>query len=105
MHAQTHPLLTLSSIPHAFVLIQHTHISSIYWEHCYSLRQYPTLTMPHPPRILDPANPANNLYVSGVGSYGSYQHCGEYMVGEGDWTVITRLIDTLDLSKPVNHWV
>ena len=81
------------------------HAHSIYWERCYSLNQYPTLVTPRPPRILDPANPANNLYVSGVSSYGSYQHCGEYMVGDGDWSMLNRHIDSLDLSKPVNHWV
>ena len=79
--------------------------SSIYWERCYSLSQYPTLIMPRPPRILDPANPRNNLYVSGVDNYRPYQHCGEYMVRDGNWTVLARLIDSLDLSKPVNHWV
>ena len=61
--------------------------------------------MPRPPCILDPANPANNLYISGVGSYTPYQHCGEYVVGDGNWTVLARLFDSLDLSKPVNHWV
>jgi hypothetical protein len=61
--------------------------------------------MPRPPRILDPANPANNLYISGVDSYSPYQHCGEYVVGDGNWTLLARLIDSLDLSKPVNHWV
>ena len=77
-------------------------------ERCYSLSQYCTLIMLHPPRILDQANPANNLYISGVGSYGPCQQCGEYMVGDGNWTVLERLIDSLDQGKPlkpVNHWV
>ena len=78
---------------------------SVYWEQCYSLRQYPTLIPPSPPRIMDPANPANNLYLTGVGKYGPYERRGEYEVGDGDWTSLQRLIGTLDLSKPVEHWV
>ena len=97
-------LPVLLSLPSS-LSVSNIHHSSIYWERCYSLSQYPALIMPHPPRILDPANPANNLYISGVGSYSPYQHCGEYMVGDGNWTVLARLIDSLDLSKPVNHWV
>lgn len=77
----------------------------IYWEQCYSLRQYPSLVAPRPPRILDPANPANNLYFSGVGHYGSYEWRGEYDPGDGDWSVFVRNVQTLDLSKPVGHWV
>ena len=77
----------------------------MYWERCYSVRQYPSLVPPHPPRVLDPANPSNNLYVTGVASYKPYQQCGEYTVGEGDWSSLSRLIDSLDFSKPVDHWV
>ena len=101
----THTHTPTPTHTHTYTHMYTSSQSSIYWERCYSLGQYPTLIMPRPPRILDPANPANNLYVSGVGSYSAYQHCGEYTVGDGDWSMLTRLIDSLDLSKPVNHWV
>ena len=84
-HSLCSLLLSLSlSLSLSFPLFH----SSIYWERCYSLSQYPTRIMPRPPRILDPANPTNNLYISGVGSYSPYQHCGEYVVGDGNWTVL-----------------
>ena len=81
------------------------HTCSIYWERCYSLRQHPSIIAAQPPRIVDPANPANNLYVTGVCSHKPHEQCGEYAVGDGNWSTLTRLIDSLDFSKPVDHWM
>ncbi len=79
---------------------------SISWEHCYSLRQHPTLIQPRPPRILDPANPANNLYVTGVSSLiAAHERCGEHKVGGGNWRSLCNNIESLDLSKPMRHWI
>lgn len=47
--------------------------------------------LPPPPRIIDPANPSNNLYKSGVGP-------NPYGVGDGKWATFRHEIDTLDLT-------
>lgn len=82
-----------------------TNFCSIWWEHCYSLRQYPTLVTPHPPRILDPANPANNLYITGITSFRPNERTREHKVGSGNWAFFKNHISSLDLSKPVEHWI
>ena len=80
-------------------------IFSIYWEKCYSLRQYPALITSRAPRILDPANPANNLYRTGIGRYNAHEKHSDSEPGDGDWSVFKRTIHTLDLSQPVEYWV
>jgi hypothetical protein len=59
-----------------------SHDKDIYWERFYSLREYSDL-LPARPRIVDPANPANNVWESG------------FMTG--DSSVLIRKIDTIDL--------
>jgi len=78
---------------------------SIYWEQCYSLHQYPALIPSGAPRIIDPANPANNLYKTGIGHYSAHERHSDFEPGDGNWSVFKRCIHTLDLSKPVEHWV
>ena len=78
---------------------------SIYWEQYYSLRQYPSLVPTHPPRILDPANPSNNLYHTGIVGYSAHERVSAYEPGDGDWTAFKKNIYTLDLNKPVQHWL
>ena len=86
--------------------LHHSVFSSISWEHCYSLRQYPTLVSPCPPRILDPANPANNLYLTGISSsLGAQERGGEHKVGGGNWRALCNNIGSLDLSKPLQYWI
>lgn len=77
---------------------------SLYWEQCYSLRQYPSLVPPRPPRILDPANPANNLYLTGISGGGPYERTSDYGPGDGDWSALTMHIHSLNLIKPVEYW-
>ena len=99
-------LLTLAKL--CFYLPSHSLcmlFSSIYWEQYYSLRQYPTLVPTHPPRILDPANPSNNLYLTGIGGYSAHERVSEYEPGDGDWSAFKKNIHTLDLNKPVQHWL
>ncbi len=62
----------------------------MYWEEYYKRRDYPDL-LPSRPRIIDPANPTNNLYKTGIGP------------GDGDWTLFTRYIDSLDLTKTIDE--
>ena len=55
------------------------------------------------PYILDPANPYNNLYLSGIGNYKASEPEAKYKYGpgNGNWTAFVAKIDTLDLSKGV----
>ena len=47
--------------------------------------------LPDPPRIIDPANPANNVYLSGIGK-------SSYGPGDGRWSLFAQKIDTLNLA-------
>ncbi len=53
---------------------------------------------PRPPRLLDPANPANNLFNTGFITTTADDRSHEYDEGEGDWSEIKRKIDTIDLT-------
>jgi len=88
-HTQTHP---------------HTH-TSIYWEHYYSLTHYPSLFPSKAPRIIDPDNPSNNLYDTGIGYYCANEKSCDFEHGDGDWTAFKKNIHTVDLTKPLEHWL
>ena len=45
--------------------------------------------LPAKPRIIDPVNPANNVYLSGVGP-------DPYEVGVNDWGTFKRKVATID---------
>ena len=47
--------------------------------------------LPATPRIIDPINPANNVYLSGVGP-------DPYQVGDNDWGTFKRMAATIDLT-------
>jgi hypothetical protein len=52
------------------------------------------------PCILDPANPFNNLYKSGLHPYkGGNIRKDRYNEGDGDWTNMVEYIGQLDLSR------
>ncbi len=75
----------------------------MYWEEYYKRRDYPDL-LPSRPRIIDPANPTNNLYKTGITSYyEANDRSHDYGPGDGDWTLFTRYIDSLDLTKTVDE--
>lgn len=80
---------------------------SVYWEHYYSISQYGNLVPSTIPRVIDPANPSNNLYDTGIGYYCANErsHDSDCKEGDGDWTAFKNNIHSLDLSKPVEHWV
>ena len=58
-------------------------------------RDYPNL-LPSRPRIVDPPNPANNVWITGVGRY---QPRSDYELQDGNTARLKSLIHTIDLSK------
>lgn len=53
------------------------------------------------PYILDPANPYNNLYITGVGPYDPHRHYRQYGEGKGKWVPFVHNVDSLDLTKAI----
>ncbi len=53
------------------------------------------------PCILDPVNPFNNVYYTGITSYQANSRTSRYDEGDGNWTEFVKDIDTLDLARPV----
>lgn len=47
--------------------------------------------LPPTPRIIDPVNPANNMYLSGVGPV-------DYGPGDGKWSVFAKKVNSIDLK-------
>ena len=64
------------------------------------LQNYPEARVPKP-YILDPANPFNNMYRSGVAYYVPHEHYCEYSEGNGNWTPFIRHVGSLDLTQPI----
>ena len=81
----------------------HTHLNSIYWEEYYGTRDYPTLFHSSTPRLVDPANPANNVYLSGIGPYPRRKKASEYDLGDGDWSQFVSKVEYFDLEKSVEE--
>lgn len=50
-----------------------------------------------PPYIIDPANPFNNVYKSGI------KRCEPAVPDDGKWTNFVKHIDSLDLSIPLEQ--
>ena len=80
-------------------------ICSVYWEHYYSLGHYRSVVPSSVPRIIDPANPSNNLYDTGIGYYCANEKSCDFEQGDGDWTAFKKKIHTVDLTKPMEHWL
>jgi hypothetical protein len=77
----------------------------VYWEHYYSLGHYRSVVPSSVPRIIDPANPSNNLYDTGIGYYCANEKSCDFEQGDGDWTAFKKKIHTVDLTKPMEHWL
>ena len=71
---------------------------SYYWGD--DVDRYSSL-VPRRPYIIDPANPANNVWYSGFKGYHRGEKPNDYEPGDGNSTVLKRYIDSIDLSKPV----
>ena len=74
-----------------FSTVQSVLSHSVYWADCegdfYDRADYKSL-LPSRPRVIDPANPANNVWESGF-------------IPPGHSSVLVSKIDTIDLSKPI----
>ena len=58
-------------------------------------------TSPIIPLIMDPGNPFNNVYKSGISNYSPRDSEGTYRVGTGNWTNLAAWIHKFDISIPV----
>ena len=76
---------------------------SIYWENYYNPGDYPRLFPSSPPRLVDPANPANNVYLSGIGPYPPKERARDYECGDGDWSQFVEKVEYFDLEKSVEE--
>ncbi len=79
----------------------HTH--SIYWSDFYNPADYPDLFPANPPRIVDPANPANNLHYTGIIGGSTYTSHSYYEQGDGNWTQLVGKIETVNLTKTIKQ--
>ena len=90
-----------------FLFCSHTY--SIYWEKYYNLVSgiqsayyYSTHydeNVDSVPRLLDPANPYNNMYHTGIGPCNT--RTSDYEEGDGNWALLVAYIDTVDLTQPI----
>ena len=58
------------------------------------------LTLPSPPRIIDPANPVNNVWKTGFKKYKPGERISDYEPGDGNAVPLRQKIDTIDLYRP-----
>lgn len=72
----------------------------ICWEVYYERCDYPNL-LPSRPRIVDPANPANNVWITGLKKCNPGEKISDYEPGDGNSVLLRRYIHTIDLSKPI----
>ena len=56
--------------------------------------------LPSRPRVVDPANPANNVWITGFKDYQPGERICDYEPGDGNASLLRRYIRTIDLSKP-----
>ena len=74
------------------------YLCSIYWEELYQRRNYPQL-LPSRPRIIDPANPLNNMWTSGFRTFRPHERIYDYEPGDGNAMPLRKNIHTIDLSQ------
>ena len=65
-------------------------------DYFYVKRDYPKL-LPSRPRVVDPANPANNVWISGFRGYKKGEIPYGYAPGDGNSRVLRRKIRTIDI--------
>ena len=87
------------------LLHKHTHHSlkySIHWDDYYIVGGTGNTILhdtPKPPRLLDPANPANNLFDTGFTTTRTGDRSHDE--GEGNWAEIKKKIETIDLTVDI----
>ncbi|XP_064392091.1 2'-5'-oligoadenylate synthase-like protein 2 [Halichondria panicea] len=84
-------------------IVRNHRTMNIYWENYYNARDYPTLFPSSTPRLVDPANPANNVYQSGIGPYPPKKRPCDYERGDGDWSQFVDKVEHFDLEKSVEE--
>ncbi len=86
--------MSKESEPHAFSLPS----NSVTWDGkaSYERRDYSDL-LPSRPRVLDPANPANNVWKTGLRDYKPGERPSDYEPGDGNRRVLKSLIHTIQL--------
>ena len=63
----------------------------------YRRRDYPSL-LPSRPRVLDPVNPANNVWMSGLKDYKPGERPNDYEPGDGKSAILRSKIVTIKLK-------
>ena len=58
------------------------------------------LRLPGHPRVLDPANPVNNVWETGFNDYNPGERHNDYEPGDGNCTPLKENIDSIDLHQP-----
>lgn len=66
----------------------------VYWTTNYSASEIWKFNSRSPPYIIDPANPSNNLYISGITK-------GQPYHADGDWGNFHSRIHSLNLNETV----
>ena len=81
------------NIVHVYLIYIYIRVS---WDE--QLQDYPRARVYHEPYILDPANPFNNMYKSGVGPYDPNKHFFRgYAPENGKWGPFVAKVHSLDL--------
>ena len=66
------------------------------------MTSYPRLFPKSLPRIVDPANPSNNLHYSGICGPSNIR-ASDYGEGGGRWDNFVQFVGTLDLTMTVDQ--
>ena len=74
---------------------------SIHWSGAGAFHDESILGQYNVPYIIDPANPFNNVYHSGISRHRANNKEDTYGPGDGNWTVFVHYIDSLDLSVSI----
>ena len=85
-----------------FISYDNVIFCSVFWVNGPSgdPRRYPSL-IPGPPRVIDPANPANNVWKSGVKFVARGERQSNHDMGDGNTAILVRNIHTIDLENPL----
>ena len=67
-------------------------LNRVCWTKNYAASEILKFNIRSPPYIIDPANPSNNLYISGITKGQSYYP-------DGDWMKFRSRINSLNLSE------